>query len=351
MAPGYYVGGYASGHPVMLPMIDVVEVGAGGGSIAWLDDVGALKVGPQSAGADPGPICYRGGGSRADHHRRQRGARPARPRQFPRRRDEARCRRRAARHQGEDRRPAEAGRDRGRAGDRRDRDRQDVARRARGLGREGLRSARLRAGGVGRRRPAARGRDRARAAHPEGRGAAVPVAFLGARHAAGRRAARLHPHVLFAISRAWISATLREHSRRDGRRKRRRACATPHGAEQQIHLDLRYVGQEFTLQVPVELDADRSGRSRRHPEPPSMRSTSTATPTIRPTSRSRWSISGSAMIGKRPKLSFPRLAEARAPKPSRQREVYFSDARKAVPLPGLPARDARRRQRRSRAPR
>ena len=41
-------------------MIDVVEVGAGGGSIAWLDEVGALKVGPQSAGADPGPICYCG---------------------------------------------------------------------------------------------------------------------------------------------------------------------------------------------------------------------------------------------------------------------------------------------------
>src|SRR5215468_75493 len=63
LAPGYYVGGYAGGHPVMLPMIDVVEVGAGGGSIAWLDDVGALKVGPQSAGADPGPICYSGGGA------------------------------------------------------------------------------------------------------------------------------------------------------------------------------------------------------------------------------------------------------------------------------------------------
>jgi N-methylhydantoinase A len=46
----------------MLPMIDVVEVGAGGGSIAWIDEVGALKVGPQSSGADPGPICYRGGG-------------------------------------------------------------------------------------------------------------------------------------------------------------------------------------------------------------------------------------------------------------------------------------------------
>jgi N-methylhydantoinase A len=62
MAPGYYVGGYASGHPVMVPVIDVVEVGAGGGSIAWIDEVGALKVGPQSAGAEPGPICYRGGG-------------------------------------------------------------------------------------------------------------------------------------------------------------------------------------------------------------------------------------------------------------------------------------------------
>ena len=63
MAPGYYVGGYSSGHPVMVPVIDVVEVGAGGGSIAWIDDVGALKVGPQSAGAEPGPICYRRGGT------------------------------------------------------------------------------------------------------------------------------------------------------------------------------------------------------------------------------------------------------------------------------------------------
>ena len=62
MAPGYYVGGYASGHPVMVPVVDLVEVGAGGGSIAWIDDVGALKVGPQSAGAEPGPICYGGGG-------------------------------------------------------------------------------------------------------------------------------------------------------------------------------------------------------------------------------------------------------------------------------------------------
>ncbi len=62
MAEGYYVGGAASGHPVMVSVVDVVEVGAGGGSIAWIDDVGALKVGPRSAGADPGPIAYRRGG-------------------------------------------------------------------------------------------------------------------------------------------------------------------------------------------------------------------------------------------------------------------------------------------------
>jgi N-methylhydantoinase A len=62
VAEGYYVGGYTSGHPVMLPVIDVVEVGAGGGSIGCIDEVGALKVGPRSAGASPGPVCYRAGG-------------------------------------------------------------------------------------------------------------------------------------------------------------------------------------------------------------------------------------------------------------------------------------------------
>ncbi len=59
----YYIGGYVSGHPMMLPVVDIVEVGAGGGSIAWIDDAGGLKVGPQSAGADPGPACYGKGGA------------------------------------------------------------------------------------------------------------------------------------------------------------------------------------------------------------------------------------------------------------------------------------------------
>jgi len=59
----YYVGGYVSGHPMMLPVVDIVEVGNGGGSIAWIDPAGGLKVGPQSAGAAPGPACYGEGGS------------------------------------------------------------------------------------------------------------------------------------------------------------------------------------------------------------------------------------------------------------------------------------------------
>ena len=84
-------------------------------------------------------------------------------------------------------------------------DQQDVARGARGVGRQGLRSARLRAGGVGRRRAAACLRHRARALHPDRDRAAVSLAFLGARHAAGRRAPRLHPHGLFAIWPASIS--------------------------------------------------------------------------------------------------------------------------------------------------
>jgi N-methylhydantoinase A len=51
-----------SGYPIRTPVIDLVEIGAGGGSIAWVDPGEVLRVGPQSAGADPGPICYRLGG-------------------------------------------------------------------------------------------------------------------------------------------------------------------------------------------------------------------------------------------------------------------------------------------------
>ena len=59
---GALVGGYAQALPVQMPTIDIFEVGTGGGSIARVDDSGALRIGPQSAGADPGPACYGRGG-------------------------------------------------------------------------------------------------------------------------------------------------------------------------------------------------------------------------------------------------------------------------------------------------
>lgn len=57
-------GRNAGGRALALPMVDVHTVGAGGGSIAWRDEGGALRVGPQSAGAEPGPACYGRGGER-----------------------------------------------------------------------------------------------------------------------------------------------------------------------------------------------------------------------------------------------------------------------------------------------
>lgn len=58
----YYVGS-KNGMPSLLPVVDISEIGAGGGSIAYRDEAGALKVGPKSAGAEPGPVCYGRGGT------------------------------------------------------------------------------------------------------------------------------------------------------------------------------------------------------------------------------------------------------------------------------------------------
>jgi N-methylhydantoinase A len=55
-------GGAVGSFPVRIPMIDIKTIGTGGGSIAWITREGNLKVGPQSAGADPGPMCYPNGG-------------------------------------------------------------------------------------------------------------------------------------------------------------------------------------------------------------------------------------------------------------------------------------------------
>ncbi len=59
----YYAGGYVRGFPIKSSVIDIVEVGSGGGSIAWLDGQKRLHVGPQSAGSTPGPVSYGRGGT------------------------------------------------------------------------------------------------------------------------------------------------------------------------------------------------------------------------------------------------------------------------------------------------
>ena len=83
-----------SGLPIKIPVIDMIEIGAGGGSIAHVDALGLLKVGPESAGAEPGPACYGGGGTKPTVDGCESGAGLLRSELLSRWRDETRRRRR-----------------------------------------------------------------------------------------------------------------------------------------------------------------------------------------------------------------------------------------------------------------
>ena len=61
--PAFTTQSHVGDLPLILPVLDVSAIGAGGGSIVWVDPQGVLKIGPQSAGADPGPVCYGRGGN------------------------------------------------------------------------------------------------------------------------------------------------------------------------------------------------------------------------------------------------------------------------------------------------
>src|ERR1043166_7671315 len=63
LSPDYFIGVYNEGRAIRIPILDIVEVGTGGGSLAWLDEGGGLHVGPRSAGAEPGPASYGRGGT------------------------------------------------------------------------------------------------------------------------------------------------------------------------------------------------------------------------------------------------------------------------------------------------
>ena len=193
------------GLPMRLPTVDLHTVGAGGGSIVWRDAGGALRVGPESAGADPGPACYGTRRHAADGYRREPPARPAAGRLAGRAR--ARPRGGRARARGTSTRPTV---DRGR-------ERRDAARAASRLGRAGSRPARLRARRLRRRRAAARVRAR-RGARDRGR------CSSRRRRASSRRSASSRATSGATASRSYVVP-----ARRGGRAAAPRArptCAT-----------------------------------------------------------------------------------------------------------------------------
>ncbi len=218
-----------AGRPLALPALDIHTVGAGGGSIAWRDAGGALRVGPASAGADPGPACYGRGGQEAtvtDANlllgRLLEDSPLAGGLSLDRERGRARDRAPGTR--------AGSGADRVRAGHRASRRGGDAGRAARDERRAGHRPARLRADAVRRRRPAARGRARARARHLA---SAVPArvrravrARPGRRGAAARRRAHGDAGRRLALTRAPVAGARDAHRR--GARRAPRAARAAH---------------------------------------------------------------------------------------------------------------------------
>ena len=219
-----------TGHPIRVPVVDLAEVSAGGGSIAWIDPGGALKVGPHSAGcaARPRRLWSRrhaadgdgcecrarlpgcAAGWRAADRPRRGGAGGGRA-----------CRDAA--------RPERAG---GRGADHRSRQRQYVRRAAHRLDRARPRPARLQPDGLRRRRPGACRLPRRGTRGAGGGGAADPRRLLGARPGRHRPAARLRPHALCAAGRARAGAHRRGAGGDGGggaghAGSRRRAAGTP----------------------------------------------------------------------------------------------------------------------------
>jgi N-methylhydantoinase A len=330
MAPGCYVGGYASGHPVMLPMIDVVEVGAGGGSIAWLDEVGALKVGPQSAGADPGPICYRGGGTEPTITDANVVLGRLDPDNFL---------------GGEMKLDAQGART-------------GIAEKiARPLQLDPVAAAQAIVEiAISKMSLAVREVSVAKGYDPRDF-ALVASGGAGPLHVLAIARELYIPKVIVPLFPSHFSALgmLLADERHDFIRtfycdlatldfasllqvhREMAAAATAalrHGAQAQsrIHLDLRYVGQEFTLQVPVTLEQIRAGD--RH----GIRTAFDALYEHRyahhsPDEPVEMVNIRLAMVGKRPRPIFPHLSASASTKPSHRRDIYLRDARKPVSCP------------------
>ena len=254
-----------SGLPVAVPMLDIHTVGAGGGSLARFDRAGALRVGPESAGADPGPICY-GRGNEADGDRRK-----SRPGADPRvrvagRRFRARARRARELHEPSAGPDAFGGRIRAR-----NRGRGECRHgesHSRNLGRARARPARLHAGGIWRRGRAACLRPGGGAGNSARAGAVHSGSAFGAGNFACRCDKRFVAHDSPGHSKRRGNAT-RSSIRRFAELRTRgpsSRCA-PKGFqnatfESIARLDMRYSGQSYELTVPFAGDIHRRVPSR-----------------------------------------------------------------------------------------
>ena len=293
----------STGASIQLPMVDVHTVGAGGGSIGWRDHGGALRVGPQSAGADPGPACYgRGGRSRPSPTPTCCSATSTRARRWPAASTSTPRRpRRAVETLG-----SQLGLDepRDRRGDRPRRQPGDGPRAARGHGRARHRPARLRADAVRRRRADARRRARRRARHEPDPLPARQRRPLGARPDRLRAPPRHGPHGDARGRRPDAPSGSPPRSPRSGnrsapgledatRRGRPTSCAT--------------AGQAFELPVAGPPTPDPAELAERLRGASTSAATATATPTPRSSSSTsawRWSCPGPRPSrGRRPSAS------------------------------------------------
>jgi N-methylhydantoinase A len=311
-------------------MIDVVEVGAGGGSIAWIDDIGALKVGPQSAGADPGPICYMGGGSEPTITDANVVLGRLDPDNFL----------------GGTMKLDAEGAARGIAEKIAKPLKMDTVAAAQAIVEIAISKMSLAVREVS----VEKGydpRDFALVAS----GGAGPLHVIAI-------ARELHiPTVIVPLFPSHFSALgmLLADERHDFirtaysdlasvdftdltkihgemRAQARASLRHARGAEEQIALDLRYVGQEFTLSVPVTLAQLKAGNRK------AIRQAFDALYEHRyahhsPEEPVEMVNMRLGIIGKRAKLAFPQLGKGRAAKPARHRDVYFLDAEKPVRCP------------------
>ena len=239
--------------PDQVPVVDVVEIGQGGGSIAWVDDFGRLHVGPQSAGALPGPAAYGRGGDEATTTDANLALGRINPHWFCGGEIEADMEavgRALARPGGTARRRPR----RGRAGRRAHREQQHDQRAEARVGQPRLRPPRLHARRLRRRRRHARRRAGGRARHPQGRDSARADGLLGLGHADDRPPARLFRHAPDDLNEENAPA-LHELLAEMTRTRRSSSSRARASREEQVGFvrfgKFRYQNQEHSVEVPL----------------------------------------------------------------------------------------------------